>query len=151
MKTSTILIRNVRLLCASSGLDVVTDALLREGRIAHLGAGTASAGEVIDGGGCWLLPAAIDLAARLREPGATQKASIASETAAALAAGVATLCVPPDTRPVADTAALVDRIHAKAAQAGAARVRVLGALTQGLNGEALAELSNAKRCQKTPG
>ena len=30
MKTSTILIRNVRLLCASSGLDVVTDALLRE-------------------------------------------------------------------------------------------------------------------------
>lgn len=144
MSTTSTLIRNVRLLCPASGLDVVTDVLLREGRIAHLGAGTASAEDVIDGGGCWLMPAAIDLAARLREPGATQKASIASETAAALAAGVATLCVPPDTRPVADTAALVDRIHAKAAQAGAARVLVLGALTQGLNGEALAELSALK-------
>jgi len=123
---------------------VVTDILLKDGGIAHLGAGAGSAKNTLDGGGCWLMPAAIDLAARLREPGATQKASIASETAAALAAGVATLCVPPDTRPVTDTPAVVDRIHAKAAQAGRARVKVLGALTQGLNGEALAELSALK-------
>ena len=123
---------------------MVTDILLKDGGIAHLGAGAGSAKNTLDGGGCWLMPAAIDLAARLREPGATQKASIASETAAALAAGVATLCVPPDTRPVTDTPAVVDRIHAKAAQAGRARVKVLGALTQGLNGEALAELSALK-------
>ncbi|MDP3857991.1 MAG: dihydroorotase [Stagnimonas sp.] len=143
MNSST-LIRNVRLLCPASGLDIVSDILLRDGRIAHLGAGAAAGQQILDGSGCWLMPAAIDLAARLREPGATQKASIASETEAALAAGVATLCMPPDTRPVADTAAVVDRIHAKAAQAGAARVRVLGALTQGLAGEALAELSALK-------
>lgn len=143
MNTST-LIRNVRLLCPASGLDVVTDILLRDGRIAHLGAGAAGTRDTLDGSGCWLMPAAIDLAARLREPGATQKATIASEAAAALAAGVATVCMPPDTRPVADTPSVVDRIHAKAAQAGAARVLVLGALTQGLAGEALAELSALK-------
>ena len=144
MSTASVLIRNVRLLCPASGLDIVSDILLRDGRIAHLGAGAAAGKQILDGSGCWLMPAAIDLAARLREPGATQKASIASETEAALAAGVATLCMPPDTRPVADTAAVVDRIHAKAAQADAARVRVLGALTQGLAGEALAELSALK-------
>lgn len=143
MNSST-LIRKVRLLCPASGRDLVTDILLRDGAVAHLGAGAGSATQTLDGDGLWLLPAAIDLAARLREPGATQKASIASETAAALAAGVATLCVPPDTRPVADTPALVDRIHAKAAQAGKAQVKVLGALTQGLNGDALAELSALK-------
>lgn len=143
MNSST-LIRNVRLLCPTSGLDVVTDILLKDGGIAHLGAGAGSAKNTLDGSGCWLMPAAVDLAARLREPGATQKATIASETAAALAAGVATLCVPPDTRPVTDTPAVVDRIHAKAAQAGRAKVKVLGALTQGLNGEALAELSALK-------
>lgn len=142
---SSLLIKNVRLLDPAGASDAVTNVLLREGAIAALGAAAlAAGGESLDGSGQWLLPAATDLAARLREPGATQKASIASEARGALAAGVATLCVPPDTKPVADTPALIDRIHAKAAQAGAARVLVLGALTQGLGGEALAELSALK-------
>ncbi|ROH89047.1 dihydroorotase [Stagnimonas aquatica] len=142
---SSLLIQNVRLLDPAGDRDTVTNLLLRDGAIAALGADALAGGdESLDAGGHWLLPAATDLAARLREPGATQKATIASEASAALAAGVATLCVPPDTKPVADTPALIDRIHAKAAQAGAARVLVLGALTQGLAGEALAELSALK-------
>ncbi len=52
--------------------------------------------------------------------------------------------MPPDTRPVADSRAVVDRIHALGRDAAAARVLVLGALTQGLQGEALAELSALK-------
>lgn len=140
--TST-LIQNARLLCPATGTDRVADLRLENGRISHIGAAPA-ADKVIDGRGQWLMPAAIDLCARLREPGATAKATIASETAAALGAGIGLVVMPPDTKPVADTAAVIDRIHAKAAQAGAARVRVLGALTQGLQGEALAELSALK-------
>lgn len=140
--TST-LIQNVRLLCPASGTDRVSDVRLEAGRISHIGAAPA-ADTTLDGRGHWLMPAAIDLSARLREPGATAKATIASETAAALGAGIGLVVMPPDTKPVADTAAVIDRIHAKAAQAGAARVRVLGALTQGLQGEALAELSALK-------
>lgn len=144
-RPSSLLIQNVRLLDPAGDRDTVTDLLLRDGVIAALGADAlAKGGESLDARGHWLLPAASDLAARLREPGATQKATIASEASAALAAGVATLCMPPDTKPVADTPALIDRIHTKAAQAGAARVLVLGALTQGLAGEALAELSALK-------
>lgn len=144
-RPSSLLIQNVRLLDPAGDRDTVTDLLLRDGAIAALGADAlAKGGESLDARGHWLLPAASDLAARLREPGATQKATIASEASAALAAGVATLCMPPDTKPVADTPALIDRIHTKAAQAGAARVLVLGALTQGLAGEALAELSALK-------
>lgn len=140
--TST-LIQNARLLCPATGTDRVADLRLENGRISHIGAAPA-ADKVIDGRGQWLMPAAIDLCARLREPGATAKATIASETAAALGAGIGLVVMPPDTKPVADTAAVIDRIHAKAAQAGAAQVRVLGALTQGLQGEALAELSALK-------
>lgn len=137
------LIRNVRLLCPASSTDRVTDVRLEDGRISHIGSAPA-ADEARDAKGQWLMPSAIDLCARLREPGATAKATIASETAAAHAAGIGLLVMPPDTRPVADTSAVIDRIHATAARAGGAAVRVLGALTQGLQGEALAELSALK-------
>ena len=141
--TTSILIQNVRLLCPASGTDKVTDVRLEAGRISHVGQAPV-ADETINAQGHWLMPGIIDLAARLREPGATAKATIASETKAALAAGITTLVMPPDTKPVADSPAVVDRIHAKAAQAAAAQVRVLGALTVGLQGEALAELSALK-------
>lgn len=141
---SSVYLRGARLLCPVSGLDQVGNLLWHDGAIVSLGGDPPAGAEIIEAQGCWLMPALVDLAARLREPGASHKASIASEARAALAAGVATLCVPPDTRPVADTPSLVDRIHAKAAAAGAARVRVLGALTQGLAGESLAEMAALK-------
>lgn len=92
-----------------------------------------------DGDGGWLLPLAVDLCARLREPGATFKATIASETAAAAAAGVGTLCVPPDTQPVIDQPAVVDWIGDRAADAPT-QVRLLGALTHGLEATVLADM-----------
>ncbi|MES2883475.1 MAG: dihydroorotase [Pseudomonadota bacterium] len=141
--TTSILIQNVRILCPASGTDKVTDVRLEAGCISHVGQSPA-ADETINAQGHWLMPGLIDLSARLREPGATAKATIASEARAALAAGITTLVMPPDTKPVADSPAVVDRIHAKAALAAAAQVRVLGALTVGLQGEALAELSALK-------
>lgn len=140
---TSVLIQKVRVLCPASGTDKITDVRLENGRITHLGKCPA-ADETINAQGHWLMPGIVDLAARLREPGATAKATIASECKAALAAGITTLVMPPDTKPAADTPAVVDRIHAKAAQAGGARVRVLGALTVGLHGEALGELSALK-------
>lgn len=140
---TSILIQNVRVLCPASGTDRITDVRIETGRISHLGRAPA-ADETVDGRRLWLMPGVIDLAARLREPGATAKATIASEARAALKAGITTVVMPPDTKPVADTPAVIDRIHAKSAAAGGATVRVLGALTTGLNGEALAELSALK-------
>lgn len=97
--------------------------------------------ETLAAEGLWLLPGAVDLCARLREPGATHKATVASEAAAALAAGITVLCLPPDTQPVIDSPAMLDRLRGLAAAVPALRLCVLGALTQGLQGEALAALS----------
>lgn len=141
---SATLLKNVRILCPATGTDRVSDVRIESGRISHIGPGAPAADRSVDARGQWLLPGVTDLCARLREPGATHKATIASEATAALACGIHTLVMPPDTKPIADTPSLIDRIHAKAAKAEGADVRVLGALTQGLAGEALGELAALK-------
>ncbi|WP_313740752.1 dihydroorotase, partial [Pseudomonas sp.] len=76
----------------------------------------------------------------LREPGYSRKGSIASETRAAVAGGVTSLCCPPQTRPVLDTSAVAELVLDRARDAGNAKVYPIGALTRGLEGEQLAEL-----------
>jgi dihydroorotase len=89
-------------------------------------------------------PGLIDLCARLREPGHEYKATIASETFAASRAGITTLCSPPDTSPVVDTPAVAELLKERAELVGKARVLPIGALTQGLKGTELSEMSALK-------
>lgn len=91
-----------------------------------------------------VIPGIVDLRTRLREPGQEHKGSIASETRAAAASGITTLCIPPDTIPVIDTTTVVELIQRKASEAGYARVVTLGALTSGLKGEQLSEMAVLK-------
>jgi len=140
-----ILIRNGRVIDPAAGVDRVTDVYIHEGRIAALDALEGFQPErTIDASSCLVIPGLVDLCARLREPGAEHKATIASELRAAAAGGVTTLCVPPDTDPVIDTPAVVDMIQRRSRQLGLATVHTLGAMTQGLQGEMLAEMDTLK-------
>lgn len=145
--TRSLLVRNVRVLDPQAGRDFEGHVGLRDGRIDYCDAAapTAAYDEDIAGAGLWLMPSAIDLAARFREPGATHKASVASETRAAQAGGIGSVVLPPDTSPIIDTPAVVDRIRGIANTAGGLDIRMLGALTQGLQGEALASMGALKR------
>ncbi len=144
---ASVLIKNARLLDPATGFDGIATIGLRNGRIDYRGARPPKAEyeETIDGKNLWLMPGLVDLCARLREPGHAHKATMKSESTAALAAGITALCLPPDTRPVIDHAAVVNRVNRIAKAAGGAYVYMLGALTQGLNGEALAEMSALKQ------
>ena len=82
----------------------------------------------------------MDLRARLREPGLEYKATIESETRAAVAAGITTLCCPPDTHPVIDTPAMAQMLQSRAWRFGLAFIHPLGALTRGLEGKPLADM-----------
>ena len=146
MSAST-LIRNVRILDPGADQDFTGCVGIRGGVIDYRGrrAPAAKYAETVDGKNLWLMPGLVDLCARLREPGHTHKATMKSESTAALAAGITALCLPPDTRPVIDHAAVVNRVNRIAKAAGGAYVYMLGALTQGLNGEALAEMSALKQ------
>lgn len=142
----SVLIRNVRLLDAAAGSDSIGCIGIRAESIDYRGARAPKAdyAETIDGKGLWLIPGVTDLCARLREPGATQKGTMRSEAGAALAAGITAVCIPPDTRPVIDNAAIVNRVNRIAKAAAGAYVYMLGALTKGLDGDALAEISALK-------
>ncbi|HEB98408.1 MAG TPA: dihydroorotase [Thiotrichales bacterium] len=142
-RAQKILIHGGRVLDPASGVDGPAEVAIAEGRILAVGErpdGFAPDLE-IDATGQLVCPGLVDLAARLREPGQEHKADIASETRAAVAGGITTLCCPPDTDPVIDTPAVVELIRQRAEAAGQARVVTLGALTQGLAGEQLAEMA----------
>lgn len=141
----TWLIRGARVLDPASGQDQVTDVYLANGKIVGIGAEPAhfpkADVQTLSAPGQWLIPGVIDSWARLREPGLEHKATIATETLAAVAGGITTLCLPPDTDPVLDTIAVARFIKRRAQLAGRARVVTIGALTQGLQGELLAEMA----------
>ncbi len=127
-----------------AGEEQMLDIEVRAGRIATLGVAAPDVAR-IDVSRWTLWPAFTDLAARLREPGPREHGDIASETAAAAAAGYAQVVLPADTQPVIDSAAIAHLIHEKAIRAGAVRVLPLGALTQGLEGRTLANMAALKR------
>lgn len=143
----SILISNARVLDPASGFDGLGFVAVRDGRIESMGANTPGGrfDETIDAKHLWLMPGVVDLAARFREPGASHKATFASETRAALASGITAVTIPPDTNPPIASPAVVDRIRGIAQRAGALDVYLLGALTQNLAGESLAEMSALKQ------
>ncbi|HQS03406.1 MAG: dihydroorotase [Halothiobacillus sp. 24-54-40] len=141
----TWIIHGARVLDPSHNLDITTDVYLADGRIVGLGTEPAhfnkAQAEHVHAQGQWLIAGIIDTWARLREPGLEHKATIATETLAAVSGGITTLCMPPDTDPVLDSIAVARFIKRRAQLAGRARVAAIGALTQGLKGELLAEMA----------
>lgn len=95
---------------------------------------------VIDASGLVVCPGLIDLRARVREPGLEYKATIESETRAAVTAGITTLVMPPDSDPVIDTPAMAQMIQQRAWRFEQAFIHPLGALTRGLCGEQLTDM-----------
>jgi dihydroorotase len=74
----------------------------------------------INGEGCWLLPGAIDDQVHFREPGLTHKATIRSESRAAVAGGVTSFMEMPNTIPNALNLSLLEDKYAIAAKTAAA-------------------------------
>ncbi len=135
-------IHNGRLIDPANALDKNTALHIADGRILAVGEAPEGfvAEQVIDADGGWVIPGIIDLQARLREPGHEHKGTIESESRAAAAGGVTTLCMPPDTDPVLDEPAVAEQVRNRAKAADRTWVLPLGALTQGLRGEQLAEM-----------
>ncbi|WP_298602707.1 dihydroorotase [Zoogloea sp.] len=136
-------IQNGRLIDPANRLDGQHDLFIADGKI--VGVGTAPDGfaaeRTIDASGLVVAPGLIDLAARLREPGFEYKATLESEMDAAMAGGVTSLAIPPDTDPVLDEPGLVEMLCYRAKKLNRAHVYPVGALTIGLKGEQLSEMA----------
>ena len=102
------------------------------------------AAKVIDAKGLHVFPGLIDMHVHLREPGFEYKEDIASGSAAAVRGGFTQVCCMPNTQPVCDNAAVVGYIIARAKEVGLCKVRPIGAITKGEQGETLAEIGKIK-------
>ncbi len=139
-----IAIKGGRLVDPANGIDAQQDLYIDDSGFV-VGVGAAPAGfraeRTLDAQGRLVCPGLIDLRARLREPGLEYKATIESETLAAVSAGITTLCCPPDSYPVIDSPAMAQMIQQRAWRFGLAFVHPLGALTQGLQGKLLTDMA----------
>ena len=92
----------------------------------------------------YLFPGLVDIATRLREPGQEHKATIESETYAAVSGGITSMACLPDTDPPIDSPAEVEFIQQRTHTNGHCHVYVIGALTTQLQGNMLSEMSALK-------
>lgn len=103
----SILIRNARIV--NRGQILESDILIEKGRIARIAPSiSATADTEIDAKGHYVLPGIIDDQVHFREPGLTHKATIASESRAAVAGGVTTFMEMPNVNPPSVTQALLE-------------------------------------------
>jgi dihydroorotase len=123
------------------------DVLVVDGVLAEIGSGvTAPArAEVIEADGLVLLPGLVDLHTHLREPGREDAETVESGSAAAALGGFTAVHAMANPDPVADTAELVEQVARLGERAGLVDVRPVGAVSQGLRGEQLAEIGNMAR------
>lgn len=104
---SSLLLRNARLV--NRGQIQAADLLIRDGRIAKIAPIIGeSADRELDVRGQYVLPGIIDDQVHFREPGLTHKATIASESRAAVAGGVTSFMEMPNVNPPSVTQALLE-------------------------------------------
>jgi len=127
-------IKNARLLDGS-----VVDVVIKDGTITEIGS-SLNIGEVINADKNLLIPGLVDLHTHLREPGREDSETVATGSMAAAKGGFTAISAMANTFPVADTAGVVEQVFRLGQEAGYCDVFPLGAVTQGLKGEALAEL-----------
>lgn len=136
MNTADYLIKGVSLPDGTKSDIVISDGVIASVDIGFKG----KAGKVIDGSKCVVLPGLVDLHTHLREPGREDAETVLSGSRAGAKGGFTALSAMANTSPVADTAGVVEQVYRLGQAAGLLDVFPIGAVTQGLRGEALSEI-----------
>ncbi len=146
---SSLLIKGGRVIDPANCFDAIADVLIRQGKIAAVGAGAsappASVDETIDASGLVVCPGLIDLHVHFREPGQTAKETIATGSAAAAKGGFTSVLCMPNTTPTIDNAGTVALVGARAQNQQLVNVFVAGAITKGIAGEELSPIGSLKQ------
>jgi len=141
---SGLLIKNGRVIDPANGIDKKCDVLIVDGKIAEVGNLPAQAEKtvqrVIDASGKLVTPGLIDIHVHFREPGDEEEETIASGSAAAVAAGFTSVVCMPNTKPPIENETDVEYVHRKARKARKTHVYTMGAITKGQGGAELAEM-----------
>jgi len=139
-------INNAHIVDPKNNVSKISNIYIHNKTIAAVGEKPAdwTADSSIDATGCYLFPGLVDIATRLREPGQEYKATIASETYAAVSGGITSVVCLPDTEPAINTPAEVELVQQRTKATGHCHVYVIGALTSQLKGAMLSEMAALK-------
>ena len=120
---------------------VLSDIAIENELITAIGANLKSDGATeFDFTGSIALPGLVDLHTHLREPGKEDAETVLSGSQAASRGGFTAVSAMANTSPVADTAGVVEQVFRLGQNAGLVDVFPIGAVTQGIQGEHLAEI-----------
>ena len=107
-------IKNGHVLDPANHLDEVCDVYVKEGKVACVGSLSSDKipdeCTVIDAEGKYVMPGLVDLHVHLREPGFEYKETIYSGTHAMAKGGFTAVCPMPNTKPVTDSPAMIEKI-----------------------------------------
>ncbi len=130
------LFRGARVVDPASGRDEVANVAVENGAVSS----DASNATVLDCDGLVLAPGLVDLHTHLRQPGREDRETVETGCRAAALGGFTAVAAMANTDPPADSAAVIHEVRDLAAVAGLCEVFPVGAITRGLEGEAMAEL-----------
>ena len=141
-----LLVRGAHLLDPRARVDGPGDLLLRDGRVAELGAPGSlerpPEAEELDAAGLHAFPAFIDPHVHLRVPGREDEEDIESGTRAAAAGGFGGVLAMPNTDPVVDTAPVLRSLRERARAEAHVPVGFLAAITRGQAGVEITEMAD---------
>jgi len=132
---ASMVIRNARVLDPAAGIDVVTDLVVRDGRIG----GDPTGLPEIDASGWLVVPGFVDPHVHLRTPGREDTEDIASGSRAAAAGGYVAIAAMPNTQPPVDDAQDLTRLRDLASDQAVIGVGFICAITKGQRGQELTE------------
>jgi dihydroorotase len=140
---ATVLVRGARLLDPRSGLNGVSDLLVRKGQIAEISATLEApeGAEVVEAEGLHAFPAFVDPHVHLRTPGREDEEDIDSGTRAAAAGGFCAILAQPNTDPVVDSASVLRSLRERARAEARIPTGFMAAITVGQEGERLTEMA----------
>jgi dihydroorotase len=141
-----LLLRNGHVIDPATGLDSVTDVLVREGRITLIAPGiTPEPGEeVIDVKGRYVVPGLIDCHVHLRDFGESQAETITSGTRAAVMGGFTTVICEPNTKPPLDSYDRLEALRERVEREAVCRVYAKASITRGRQGETLTDFKRLR-------
>jgi dihydroorotase len=138
--SSELLIKNGRVIDPANKIDELADVYIVDEKIAAVGKIDKEVTSTIDASGKLVVPGLIDIHVHFREPGDEEEETIASGSAAAVAAGFTSVVCMPNTKPTIENETDVEYIHRKGRQARKTHVYTMGAITKGRQGVELAEM-----------
>lgn len=141
-----LLLKQGHLVDPSAQVDGICDILVEDGRIAAVGPSLEAPeeAEVRDCKGRYVFPGLIDLHVHLRDPGLTQKETLATGAAAAAAGGYTTICPMPNTRPATDSAEKIAALLARGRKEACVNILPVSAVTLEQAGKELVDIPAVK-------